>query len=824
MICVVCAMFLLPSSHASLNDGAGVEFIPERSNLGIGVRTPPSKLTVNGMMAFKEQVDAATRNGNYGKLFVSSADSELYFQGDEAFAAVKLTRNGSIASTSGGSFSSSTLTGDTVINGNVLFGSEANVSFANNANVSNLTVNGTLTASNVNFANGTTIANFFSDWQEIDLGRVYRAPTDGFVNMKIAGTDASFTHTSLIGYTGNTSSPTTFTAAADWLYGYGITRTHSTSSLMPVKKDDYFIVQEGDLFKSTGANNAQGLIKEVEWMPFGGSTSSDSMEIGAAVGTVRMDIPIDSDIHSEIRAERSPSLVFTSATTGYIFALAANENPFYRKTTDGGQTWGARVLLNTVTDCDGLIVWYDKWTPGDTGTKIHIIYNSDGQNRLYYMSLDTASSDAVTPEVAITSNTSVDVHYLSGYSITKSNTGVLYAALANYYNGNFPAMAKCSSNCHVAANWSSASNYPSGLVSTGAYNSDFKLAPLSSGKVLALYHDDAANKITYAVYTPGSNTWNAAATLDSSVVNNDFWKHAWGLTVNSTTSEVYFCYNNDTHSLTGAINTVVFSSAGVPGTISAVPDSLATYQYQCDLAYDSANDQVVLLRNVTYNAGGNINQILIQKSDDAMASWGAEEKLSLVNRDYRFAGLNFRSNESGKIYAYYADDGNNDLYGNQVVDSNDINTGWTLVYSDRFETAPTGWNNNSTITCGTGNRILGGAEILNSLSRTISGLPTHTQVKVKFNYYSLDSWDDPETGFGQIAGVDVWTTPRTSYADSFRYNLCASASWTDFVLRGQEMRANHTASSVTIGFRSTLGTVVGDTESYGIDNIEVWVK
>src|SRR3990170_3121934 len=64
--------------------------------------------------------------------------------------------------------------------------------------------------------------------------------------------------------------------------------------------------------------------------------------------------------------------VWTSANNAYVFYLNATAGLVYRKTTDGGATWGAATAVDTVAVYMELAIWYDKWTPGDSGTIIHI--------------------------------------------------------------------------------------------------------------------------------------------------------------------------------------------------------------------------------------------------------------------------------------------------------------------------------------------------------------------------------------------------------------------------------------------------------------------
>lgn len=379
----------------------------------------------------------------------------------------------------------------------------------------------------------------------------------------------------------------------------------------------------------------------------------------------KADTLIDNSIHKDEETQRAQSVVFISSQVGYKFDIATDERPFYRKTTNGGTTWGARVYLNSVTDCDGLVVWYDKWTPGDAASKIHITYNSDAQNRLFYIELDT-NSDTISPTVPITPNGSgIDTYYLNGYSITKGYDGALYAALANYYDGRKIPMVKCSSNCTIATNWVSVAAFPSGLVNTSvAYNSEFKLVPLPNNKILALYWDDAANKITYARYD-SNNTWSTAATLEASATNSNKYRDAWGVTVNHNTKEAYLCYNNNPDNVAGSIKTAIFTDTGLKtGSLRTV---ITGEHGRCALSFNQHTGETILARLQFLTT--NLARVVAAQSRDGMQTWSTWKQVNLVNRDYETFGMNISSDT--RIYTWYADDSASTsldvLYGNTIL-------------------------------------------------------------------------------------------------------------------------------------------------------------
>jgi hypothetical protein len=167
--------------------------------------------------------------------------------------------------------------------------------------------------------------------------------------------------------------------------------------------------------------------------------------------------------------------------------------------------------------------------------------------------------------------------------------------------------------------------------------------------------------------------------------------------------------------------------------------------------------------------------------------------------------------------------------GTEICDKNNLGNEWKLVHSEDFNTTPTNWNDNTTTTCA-GHKILGGYGIAgNNKSFTKNfdlSAYSHTHVKVKFNYYSLDTWDD-EAAILRIDGFPTWTENRVHFLTQGRevFANCGSGGYSgykDRVLQGNAF-IEHTANSVNLNFTSTLNE--GPTnESFGIDNLEIWVK
>jgi hypothetical protein len=108
----------------------------------------------------------------------------------------------------------------------------------------------------------------------------------------------------------------------------------------------------------------------------------------------------------------------------------------YSKTLNGGTAWGAAVVIDSNTSCYGVTVWYDKWTPGDSGNYIHIltINPSVGTEDLRYNRLDVTNDErllAAAP-VIVTDPSGQGGALAIGAnygSVTKGTDGTIYVAM-----------------------------------------------------------------------------------------------------------------------------------------------------------------------------------------------------------------------------------------------------------------------------------------------------------------------------------------------------------------------------------------------------------
>lgn len=158
---------------------------------------------------------------------------------------------------------------------------------------------------------------------------------------------------------------------------------------------------------------------------------------------------------------------------------------------------------------------------------------------------------------------------------------------------------------------------------------------------------------------------------------------------------------------------------------------------------------------------------------------------------------------------------------------------WKLVHVEDFDSTVTGWSTNTTTTCGS-HKILGGYNVAGgynavgkatnlSTNFDLTGIP-HTHVMLRYNFFSIDSYDK-EYGILKLDGEHAWSR-RFHNDDADRKHICGQNSnqyyFRDLIVTGEAMK-EHSSDTLNVEFSSTLNETL-DNESFGIDNLEIWVR
>lgn len=184
------------------------------------------------------------------------------------------------------------------------------------------------------------------------------------------------------------------------------------------------------------------------------------------------------------------------------------EDYAYRKSSDGGASWGSRVTIatNASDEWSAGSVWFDKWTAGDSGTLIHIAYFSEIDPGVRYDQLDTAD-DSLTGQVAVAAVTAGTVQDTDSIChITKARGGNLYIAYS--ITATVHDMSRSTDG---GANWTSRADPWEGDVDD-AVNSVLLPANAADNQDIWLVHgDQSANAVTVKTYDNSGDSWSETA-------------------------------------------------------------------------------------------------------------------------------------------------------------------------------------------------------------------------------------------------------------------------------------------------------------------------
>ena len=120
--------------------------------------------------------------------------------------------------------------------------------------------------------------------------------------------------------------------------------------------------------------------------------------------------------------------VFVSQSIGYFFYFDSTSTFVYSKTTNGGSSWGAPVTIATAVTHLAFAVWFDKWTPGDSGTLIHTWFFNTTDDDVFWRSLDTSTDTLGTRQTVFNGASATVTSATPFVSGTKTTSGYLYCA------------------------------------------------------------------------------------------------------------------------------------------------------------------------------------------------------------------------------------------------------------------------------------------------------------------------------------------------------------------------------------------------------------
>jgi hypothetical protein len=360
-------------------------------------------------------------------------------------------------------------------------------------------------------------------------------------------------------------------------------------------------------------------------------------------------------------------MVSTAPGVRYAFFVIGGADLYYSKFSGG--SWATAVPINTnfVRQFD---IWYDQWTPGDTGKVIHIAYNDSTPDDTLYRGLDT-SDDSLSTETTINDGTSYDTNgtdYAAGsVSIVKSIGGNLYswaegdAGIDAGDRGFFRSV-------DGGANWTSR-NFD-------AYESNSDFALLMPGNetdtddIYALYYDNSAGELSVKHYDNSANTWPTETSITTAVqIGPPTDLFPYDAAIRHSDKHIIVVVPSEEDSATGDLLTFEITNIGTNGALTTIFSNVDDWyipsvfinQQNSDIyvAYAGQDDGAQDWRTTV-----DVHYVL---STDSGTSWGSETTYSEdVADDIRQISTGHSVNNAGGDFSpVFFNDDLKDIFENQ---------------------------------------------------------------------------------------------------------------------------------------------------------------
>lgn len=238
----------------------------------------------------------------------------------------------------------------------------------------------------------------------------------------------------------------------------------------------------------------------------------------------------------------------------YIFyPQITTDDLVYRKSTDGGATFGAAVIIQGTKIWKVCSVWFSSWTNGSSGTIIHILAIAlDGiMGEMTYFSLDAATDTAGT-------NNDVIIHIFGDVSATEAGCPTICETVAGELfaagiGASGPVGIQVERSLDSGATWTDiGGSLPVGVAND--VQDSIVLFPLvTNDDVLMIIQDQSSNQMESIEFFNATNLWDTGTTLiDTAPDNANRVAKVFGATQDKATGDIYMVFNNSSNTLSEA--------------------------------------------------------------------------------------------------------------------------------------------------------------------------------------------------------------------------------------------------------------------------------
>jgi hypothetical protein len=317
----------------------------------------------------------------------------------------------------------------------------------------------------------------------------------------------------------------------------------------------------------------------------------------------------------------------------YYFYIDSNSNLFWTKSNNLGLSWNDPTAVTSGLTITNLSVWFDKWTPGNTGTLIHLAYIDSGADDVLYRNLDVSTQTLGTQTVAFAGSTTGTV-VNTCIALTRAIGGNLYCLL-DIDGGTEIDFVR---SVDVGANWTSRTGTAEGA-------DYFLLAPgfaADTQDIICIFWDRSASEISRKLYDDSANSWAESSIAGTmTAIASTTCVPQFSITVDDANNKILLAAwsNRDTANADLRFWTIDESTIteGTNIVLNSTDD-----QQMCALSLATDTNTIYAFyggkSDGSETAGASIN-LYYTTSTDGGTTWGAETQVTegLRNFDMLFA-------------------------------------------------------------------------------------------------------------------------------------------------------------------------------------------
>lgn len=349
--------------------------------------------------------------------------------------------------------------------------------------------------------------------------------------------------------------------------------------------------------------------------------------------STRADIYVARSTGSHVYGGAVNSLVQTPTGVLYLVYVDSNADVSFRKSTDGGLTWSLPVLVSSALSVTQLSIWYDRWS-GISAGKIHCAYSESVIDDVFYRSINTESSDALSSEITVFSGAST----ASGgaLSVCAARSGYLYILVCI----DAGAESEFARSTDGGGTWDLTRNAAGSFES--ATSDMWALVPswnADTNDLMCIFWDASANEISRKLYDSSGDSWSESsisASMNDVAATASFPNFA--VAVDLANSQIVLIAWNDVDVANQDLKCWTVSDTAITAKTDVVTNGTDD-QALCAIAIDTVSGYWHAFYagksdgSETYQTAMNV---YCKISQDSGATWGAETRITAIAPDVRW--------------------------------------------------------------------------------------------------------------------------------------------------------------------------------------------